>query len=493
MAEELKLLLTAEDDMSAAFRSAGEAGAQFGEQVQGAQEGAAGLEAGTGEAVAGLEGLESALAGVGESAAGMSDGLGEAQEGLEELGDSAEDAGDSTDEMGGQAIKAREVMRGFGIAMGIVKTGIDLVQGSAERLGRTELADSFERAQAAGDNLIDTITQMNVAGRDSIGWLTDAAEGAANLANLVSIGAVQFQLWTGAITQEEAALQAATIASGEHADAMSNGLPPLLQSTAAVEGNTGAIDGWLGAMQASTAMQGTMVVAGELVTGSLYNQMDAAGALTAGMQAYSDQLVFNAAAQHLDSEGALALAESMGLIDAKSVAASKQIAALTAEFDANHNGIVEASEGADEYIEKVNRIKEGLDIIPEHVVTDYEFKINVTGSIPNLPSGGTHGGGVAGIPEAQHGANFVVPPGFDDDRFPLMVSSGERVIVIPEGEPGNGTPAPGGGASAPAGGGVSVVVHYAPVLSLGDRVELETKLVPLIGAALEKAGYVRRG
>ena len=39
-------------------------------------------------------------------------------------------------------------------------------------------------------------------------------------------------------------------------------------------------------------------------------------------------------------------------------------------------------------------------------------------------------GGEEGV-TAQHGANFVVPPGFPNDTFPLRVTSGERVIVIP--------------------------------------------------------------
>ena len=38
------------------------------------------------------------------------------------------------------------------------------------------------------------------------------------------------------------------------------------------------------------------------------------------------------------------------------------------------------------------------------------------------------------------GANFVVPPGYDNDNYPLgTAKSGERVIVIPRGEAGNTT------------------------------------------------------
>ncbi len=37
-------------------------------------------------------------------------------------------------------------------------------------------------------------------------------------------------------------------------------------------------------------------------------------------------------------------------------------------------------------------------------------------------------------PTFQHGANFIVPPGFEGDRFPIRVSSGEHVSVTPAGQ-----------------------------------------------------------
>jgi len=50
-----------------------------------------------------------------------------------------------------------------------------------------------------------------------------------------------------------------------------------------------------------------------------------------------------------------------------------------------------------------------------------------------LPGGGDGGGERQGGPlpfEAQRGANFIVPPGFPRDTYPLRVTSGERVIVM---------------------------------------------------------------
>jgi hypothetical protein len=34
----------------------------------------------------------------------------------------------------------------------------------------------------------------------------------------------------------------------------------------------------------------------------------------------------------------------------------------------------------------------------------------------------------------QHGGDFVVPPGFPNDTYPMLVSSGERVTVQPQGQ-----------------------------------------------------------
>lgn len=44
-------------------------------------------------------------------------------------------------------------------------------------------------------------------------------------------------------------------------------------------------------------------------------------------------------------------------------------------------------------------------------------------------------------PQAQRGADFVVPPGYPGDSFPMRVSSGERVQVTPAGQGGGNIPA----------------------------------------------------
>ncbi len=72
--------------------------------------------------------------------------------------------------------------------------------------------------------------------------------------------------------------------------------------------------------------------------------------------------------------------------------------------------------------------------------------------IPNLapqytPSGrptGAGGGGGINLPPPSNsghakGGSFLIPPGYENDSFPLMVQSGERVDVTPAGKSGGGT------------------------------------------------------
>jgi hypothetical protein len=52
-----------------------------------------------------------------------------------------------------------------------------------------------------------------------------------------------------------------------------------------------------------------------------------------------------------------------------------------------------------------------------------KFVITTEGNIPRVEN---YGGGT----EYQHGGDFIVPPGFPNDTYPISVSSGERVVVM---------------------------------------------------------------
>lgn len=72
-----------------------------------------------------------------------------------------------------------------------------------------------------------------------------------------------------------------------------------------------------------------------------------------------------------------------------------------------------------------------LKVAIDNVPTSKTVRINTvtTGGIP------AQGGG----PGFQRGADFIVPPGFQNDSFPFRASSGERVQVTPAGQGGGGS------------------------------------------------------
>jgi hypothetical protein len=71
------------------------------------------------------------------------------------------------------------------------------------------------------------------------------------------------------------------------------------------------------------------------------------------------------------------------------------------------------------------------------------------------------------------GADFTVPSNYTNDTYPLgFATAGEHVSITPAGR---------------SSGAVNVFLTYNPVVSLMDRAEAETKLIPYIQAALRKA------
>lgn len=73
------------------------------------------------------------------------------------------------------------------------------------------------------------------------------------------------------------------------------------------------------------------------------------------------------------------------------------------------------------------------------------FNISQSGNMPAVPgSGGAPVGPGQGGTAFATGADFIVPPGYPNDSFPMFVQSGEHVKVTPAGE--GGQSANGGGA-----------------------------------------------
>lgn len=95
----------------------------------------------------------------------------------------------------------------------------------------------------------------------------------------------------------------------------------------------------------------------------------AANTLTLGMQAYTEQLLFQIASQNLDADAALALADQMGLIDHTVLIAADSVAALTAKYDLNEDGALTAAEAARGYNTDVTNLKAAIDALQNRNVT----------------------------------------------------------------------------------------------------------------------------
>lgn len=81
-----------------------------------------------------------------------------------------------------------------------------------------------------------------------------------------------------------------------------------------------------------------------------------------------------------------------------------------------------------------------------------------------------------GIGGYANGANFIVPPGYPNDSFPMRVQSGEHVQVTPAGKSGK---------SGGFGSGVTIV--YSPMISLASQSEIDNVLLPLVRKAMRNA------
>ena len=91
---------------------------------------------------------------------------------------------------------------------------------------------------------------------------------------------------------------------------------------------------------------------------------------------------------------------------------------------------VAAGMSIEEARQKVLGLIGALDHMPKRYQIDVDLVYN-QGQMPPPPGG-------APIMNSK-GANFVVPPGYNNDTFPMNVESGEHVIVIPKGGQTNNT------------------------------------------------------
>ena len=124
---------------------------------------------------------------------------------------------DFSDNIRSDMMRMRNFTELFSQGLEAVGKAFDFAAKQAEKLGRADVAENIKEMQAAGENLLDVLVQVPLAGRDFLQWMGDAAQGATNLARLVGALSISMQLNTGQISYETAQLQLNAMMTDENA------------------------------------------------------------------------------------------------------------------------------------------------------------------------------------------------------------------------------------------------------------------------------------
>lgn len=277
----------------------------------------------------------------------------------------------------------------------------------------------------AGDKLKEFFAEGVNAGIDilSLGAKSIEAYGA-------SAGKMQAEVFAGRMTLDEynAALDGLTgnlmaavmPATANQQKALFLLTQEQVRATQGAYGLSGALDESNRAIRATTE-------ATQLDTAAKAENKAVLDTITVGMQSLTAELIYNKAAQGLDADAALQLGLAMGVLNENTIYVTQRLEALRQKYDSNKDGAIDAAEAAAGYTREVANLRGVIDSLKDKTV-------RVT--VIEEHRGDTRVGGAIGD-GAQHGANFIVPSGYPNDTFPLRVTSGERVIVIPQGRAGN--------------------------------------------------------
>lgn len=194
-------------------------------------------------------------------------------------------------------------------------------------------------------------------------------------------------------------------------------------------------------------------------------QLDAAEA----MQTAIDKMIFQQASAGLDAAAQLELARAMGILDEESYNVALATQALKKQYD---DGKISASE----YARKVAELRDTINELKDKNITitanllrtgNWDFVAPDTIGGGNRYSKGTEGW-------------EQVPPGYPNDTYPIMLTSGERFAVIPQGQ--NAQPVGGG----VGGNSYSVVLQVNSPVTIMDEEKTQNVLIPMLEGAMRE-------
>jgi len=200
--------------------------------------------------------------------------------------------------------------------------------------------------------------------------------------------------------------------------------------------------------------------------------------VTEAMKGTLDQMILNTAAAGLDAEGQLALARATGQIDEATYEALSAQMLLKKEYDEGRLSAEQYAKKTVELRDAVNRLEsKGIKITVDAILNEVR---NVT-TVFSQKGTGSAATQAYGFAEGTDGWQ-TVPSGYPNDTYPILLTSGERFAVIPQGVAA--APSMGGGLG---GGGTYVHVTYAPGMSFGDENSAMNNLKSTFLALLEEA------
>lgn len=303
-----------------------------------------------------------------QASAGASDDLAAAMRDVATASDKAAKEAKQTNDALTKLAKG-DLGDGFEAFVNVMTKGLEAARASSERLGRTELPDALDKISKAGENAIDSLTQMNASallnipvlkmlaqswGReewlknaDVLDVLSEGLNGLGDLMNTASVAAIQLQAQMGGISWDEATRQVndLTGATDAHAQAMENA-----ERAANAYGDrlTGLAQAYADE-QAAAAQADADAAAAQ----RLREVGDVADAVTLGMRTLTEEIIFSQIAKTMDSEAALRLGVAMGVVDEKNADLIIALGNTREAFDANKDGFISAEEAAAGYTQSV--------------------------------------------------------------------------------------------------------------------------------------------
>jgi len=165
------------------------------------------------------------------------------------------------------------------------------------------------------------------------------------------------------------------------------------------------------------------------LTTSTKNLATAAGDVNTLMQEYTTSLLFNKAAAGLDAEGALALAEAMGLVEEDTKIAMEALDLLKEKYDKNKDGALDATEATSGYTEAVAGLDEMIRRLQDKKITvTTEFINEYINTSGRGDSGGY--GGWTGQERASGGPVIAGTPYLVGERGPELFVPGQSGNIV---------------------------------------------------------------